>query len=73
MSAPPGNFEAFLLRDDAFYPFKTSSKFGHMGPLYNPGPRKISKYLLGMSYSTCDEMTKIPPAKIGLKVSKDVP
>ena len=26
-----------------------------------------SKYQLGMSYSSCDEMIKIPPAKRGLR------
>jgi len=38
-----------------------------MGTLYIQDPQKISKYLLSLSYTSCDEMIKIHPAKIGLK------
>ena len=41
-----------------------------MGAPYIPDPKKFSKYLMGMSYNTCDKMIKIPPAKKGLKYSQ---
>ena len=55
----PSNFEAFLLRDDASYYPNLALNLVTWYP--------ISKYLLCLSYTNCEEMIKLDPAKLGLK------
>ena len=37
-----------------------------MGPYFGLDPKKFSKFQLGVSYTSCDEMTKNSPAQVGL-------
>ena len=39
-----------------------------MGAPYIPNPQKVSKYEKWLSYSSCDEMIKKSPTKIGLRM-----
>ena len=64
---PPSNFEAFILRVDAFYHSNLPLDLVTWVSSTSQTPQKISKYLLGMNYSSCDKMIKIPPAKIELR------
>ena len=53
-------------------PFQSFSKFGHMSSLYDQDQKKVQKLELHLSYTTCDEMIKIPPTErglIGLKIN----
>ena len=43
-----------------------------MSSLYDQDQKKVQKLELHVSYTTCDEMIKIPPTERGLKLSGPV-
>ena len=45
------------------YPYE----FGHMGANYDLDPQKVSKFQLCSCYTSCDEMIKNSPEKVGLR------
>ena len=42
------------------------SKFVHLGPKFGLDPKNFLKFQLGLSYTSCDKMTKRSLAKVGL-------
>ena len=52
------DFVSLITQKWSYLPFPTPSRFGHMCILYNPDPKKISKFVKCLSYKGCDEMIK---------------
>ena len=55
---PALNFWSSLAQRRSILLNPPASRFGHMGTLCDPDAKKVSKFKLCLSYSSCDEMNK---------------